>query len=475
MLQGYPSKSKTVTVTAAIFLLLLGAHLLYSNPSIPRWRIAQGEAVVGGKANLEEANAPVEPDFLPCQQLPGAEDVVVVMRTGATEIQDKLPIHFNTTFVCYQDLLIFSDYAENFYGHQVHDVLASVDQGLKESNNDFELYLRLQQHGRESLHDYELSGKASFEGSKSGKGDNPGWKLDKWKFLPMMNETLKLRPDKKWYVFVESDSYAVWSNILQWVEQLDPSLSHYYGSEVQIGPDVFAHGGSVFVMSKPAIEKGAQIYADKLQEWHDWTNRHWAGDCILGKALLEAGVPLTWGWPMFQGGHPAKMDFTERKGEEKQLWCTPALSYHHFSPTELKAMWEFEQLWIQSRLEKASKTKKRWSSGKDYSDVLEHRDVFREFVLPSIQKGKRGWWNNLSPNLVENTAGAGEADCQRLCEENGDCLQYLTGPEGCSLSTTHVMLGEYADGFKSGWMDSRVDSWMQNLDTCDGHEGWTAN
>lgn len=34
---------------------------------------------------------------IPCQLLKGAEDVLVVMRTGATEIKDKLPAHLNTT------------------------------------------------------------------------------------------------------------------------------------------------------------------------------------------------------------------------------------------------------------------------------------------------------------------------------------------------------------------------------------------
>ncbi len=181
MLYGHPSRSKAVTITAAVLLLFLGAHVLRSHPpSVPRWRTADGEAVVG-----EQANVKIDPEILPCQKLPGAEDVVVVMRTGATEIQDKLPVHFNTTFRCYGDTIIFSDYAETFQGHQVHDVFASMDPTLKITHSDFELYTRLLQHGRESLSEDELSGKASFEGSKSGKGDNPGWKLDKWKFLPM--------------------------------------------------------------------------------------------------------------------------------------------------------------------------------------------------------------------------------------------------------------------------------------------------
>lgn len=423
----------------------------------------------------DHSSGKTEPEILPCQRLPGAEDLAVVMRTGATEIKDKLPIHFNTTFRCYQDPIILSDYAETFQGHEVHDVFASMDLMLKMTHPDFALYTRLLQHGREGLSDAELSGKASFEGSKMGKGDNPGWKVDKWKFLPMMNETLKLRPDKKWYLFVEPDSYPVYSNMLQWLERLDSSKPQYYGSEVQIGPDIFAHGGSTFIMSRPAVEHAANIYAERRQEWDEFTGRHWAGDCVLGKALREAGTPLQFSWPMFQGGHPEKMDFTEKKGNTK-LWCAPALSYHHFSPVELPRTWEFEQTWVQSRLDKVSNEmshEKRWSFWEDYSDILEHRDVFREFVWPRIRLGQPGSWNNLSPQVIDDTAGGDESYCRHICEEKADCLQYSFGRDGCSISTRGVMLGVKEDGFKSGWMLDRVERWMDDLDDCVNHEGWT--
>lgn len=281
MLQKY-----RVTIAIAVLtLLFLATKLLHQTSAVPKWAVE---------------NNIVDLDNPPCQRLPGGEDVVFVMRTGATEIQDKLPAHLNTTFRCYKDFIIFSDYEEAFEGYPVRDVLAPMKQDLIDTNVDFALYLRLKQHGRASLRGDELSGKASFEGSKSGKKDNPGWRLDKWKFLPMMSELLKLRPDKKWYVFVESDSYPVYSNIIQWLETLDPSKPLYYGSEVQIGPDVFAHGGSVFVMSKPAIEIAARYYGDHEDDLNAWTGGHWAGDCVLGKTLRDAGVPLTWGFPMFQ-------------------------------------------------------------------------------------------------------------------------------------------------------------------------------
>ncbi|KAI7252601.1 hypothetical protein KC335_g15629, partial [Hortaea werneckii] len=63
---------------------------------------------------------------LPCSQLPGAEKTLVVMKTGAAELEAKLPTHFNTTFRCYPNYLVFSDYGEVFEDHVIIDALAEV-------------------------------------------------------------------------------------------------------------------------------------------------------------------------------------------------------------------------------------------------------------------------------------------------------------------------------------------------------------
>lgn len=226
------SALKTVLAIAVIGTLLVTIHLLSTSP-LPLWRaLSNTDGSQNATVKADHHAAPL------CGSRDGQEDIVVVMRTGATEIRDKLPVHFNTTFRCYPDTIIFSDYAEVFEGHQVHDALASVSDEVKQSNADFQHYLRLQQLGRQGLHDDELH-RESYESGPVGKNDNPGWRLDKWKFLPMMAETLHLRPQKKWYIFVEPDTYIVWRNMAQWLQTLDPSKPSYYGSEVQIGDDVF--------------------------------------------------------------------------------------------------------------------------------------------------------------------------------------------------------------------------------------------
>ena len=41
---------------------------------------------------------------LPCYNLPGAEDTVVIIKTGSTEFTDKLPRHLNTTHALLPEL-----------------------------------------------------------------------------------------------------------------------------------------------------------------------------------------------------------------------------------------------------------------------------------------------------------------------------------------------------------------------------------
>lgn len=286
----------------------------------------------------------IEPQASRCQDIPGAEDVVVIMKTGSTEIQDKLPVHFTTTLTCYQRYLVFSDYGEEFHGVYVRDALDQVSEGIRNDNSDFELYRRLQSEGRGALAQSELSGPLSGEGGKSGKTDNPGWRLDKWKFLPMVNKTLAAYPDAKWYVFVETDTYLVWSNLLQWLAALDHTKPSYLGAQMQIGDVIFAHGGSGFIVSKPAMEMVTAEYAAHVSEWEAFTGGHWAGDCVLGKAFADANVSLTWSWPLSQGRKPSDLNYT-RIDWDKRIWCSPAVFYHHLSADEVASMWNAEQNW----------------------------------------------------------------------------------------------------------------------------------
>lgn len=133
----------------------------------------------------------IEPaEYLACRYLPGASDVVVVMKTGVTQIEDKLPTHLKTTMNCYPNSVIWSDHEEQFQGWEVRDVLSNIDPALRMEHDDFELYRHVKAVGREGLDLGSLTGTSSSRQiSKDQKHTISGWVLDKWKFLPMLNET----------------------------------------------------------------------------------------------------------------------------------------------------------------------------------------------------------------------------------------------------------------------------------------------
>lgn len=310
-----------------------------------------GHAVHTGSSSISDAFAA---PHLPCWSLPGANETLVVLKTGSTELQDRLPVHFSTTLRCYPNYIIFSDYEEIMKGERIIDALESVSGDIVAQHQDFELYRSLKDQGRAMLEPMELSGSRSDPIQWVGKLDNPGWKLDKWKFLPMVNRTLHEYPDMKWYVFVEADTHILWASMLQYLAALDSSEPHYTGSQMYIGDVVFAHGGSGFMVSQPAMRLVVERYSIRKREIETFTDGHWAGDCVLGKVFKDAGVKFTDAWPIMQGDYPGIVPYARPDGRpvadtSKRVWCYPTVSYHHLSPDVIDDFWRFEQRWLATK------------------------------------------------------------------------------------------------------------------------------
>jgi hypothetical protein len=47
------------------------------------------------------------------------------------------------------------------------------------------------------------------------------------------------------------------------------------------------------------MRKVVDHYAALKSEIEKFTDSHWAGDCVLGKAFINLGVPFTNAWPAF--------------------------------------------------------------------------------------------------------------------------------------------------------------------------------
>ncbi|KAL5361162.1 hypothetical protein BJX96DRAFT_81924 [Aspergillus floccosus] len=394
----------------------------------------------GGRTTTS-LNVTPDPEDTKCPS--GLDDIHVLLKIGMTEAVARILVHFNTTFQCVRNYTIFSDYEDEISGVPIHDVLRGVDERIKSTHPDFELYTRLRDAGKEALSAWNIPDDPS---TPSGKPNNPGWILDKWKFLPMMHETLRARDNAKWYVFIEADTYILWANLVAWLAQFNADEPFYLGNQMQIGDVIFAHGGSGFVLSRPALERIVAYHSTRVAEWDEYTNHHWAGDCVLGKALQDAGVGLLWSWPMMQGSTPWAFDHLSPAFGHTP-WCYPPVAYHHMTPEGIREMWEFEQTW----------------SRQGGEPVVLYRDVFQKLMQPRFSQNEQGW-DNESLDVVEGVGSV--ADCEVQCALDAECLQFSYEPGLCRTSSK-ARRGTHKPGSVSGWMPDRINQTVAQLGSCD--------
>ncbi|KAJ5780417.1 hypothetical protein N7457_005577 [Penicillium paradoxum] len=380
-----------------------------------------------------------------CPPLPGIENILVVMKTGVTESKEKVPVHFKSTLRCIPHYVIYSDFAEEIEGVQIHDVLQNMDSAAKR-NPDFDFYHRIVKYGRKGLEQQDFADEAN---SAIGKPNNPGWKLDKWKFLPMAQEALRYKPDAKWFVFVEADTYLSWPTVLSWLARFDHTKPHYLGTETQIADVIFAHGGSGFVLSNSALQRASDEYSAREVELNLYTDQHWAGDCVLGKVLSDAGVNLHFTWPILQNSNIGELDeFTTEF--YRHPWCFIAASMHHLSPTEIENLWKFEQ--------------KRWRNKN--KRILLHSDLFREYIYQEIAtQPTRLSWNNLASD--EQPFAHSFDDCRTICEAQKTCVQFSFRADTCWTSSS-PRLGKLVSDkdATSGWIIPRIRSLTESKGVC---------
>ena len=251
------------------------------------WNISSIDIALFGFGGVSKAVLPS------CKTLTEDRGTLFILRTGATEIAERIPTHFSTSLRCFPQHAIFSDYAETFLGEPVLDALEFVNPDIIANNSDFELYRRVKQYGRAALDQSELSGNKSQALSGTGHTEIPGWKLDKWKFIPMLNRTLYEYPDMKWYVFAEGDTFILWSTLQAYLASIDHTQPYYLGSSTNLGDDpAFAYGGAGFVVSRPAMQMIADYYRAHKAAVEAFTQASWAGDAVLGKVFFDAGVPV---------------------------------------------------------------------------------------------------------------------------------------------------------------------------------------
>ncbi|KAF2096810.1 hypothetical protein NA57DRAFT_78402 [Rhizodiscina lignyota] len=273
------------------------------------------------------------------------DKIQVVVKIGAPEARTKLTRQLATNTACVKDLLIFSDFEEEVQGYHIYDALANLKESEWVDNPDYDVYKQ---------------NKAAKDNGESLSRSSEGWKLDKYKFLPMMDMTWEMRSQKDWFVFIEADSYVFWDNLFRWLGHLDPEKALYMGSPIwRVTPPepTFAHGGSGIVVSRAGLKKLVRPrdyncdVAGCTQYGFDFRDKC-CGDAVLSDVFDARGISLKGYWPMINGEKPA----TVRYGKDEQ-WCEPIIIMHHVNETDQMELtdWEirrpssnpvmFEDLW----------------------------------------------------------------------------------------------------------------------------------
>lgn len=414
-----------------------------------------------------------------------ADDVVLMFKTGATVLWKRVPIHLSTSLspnrINHDNVLIYSDYPEKIGDWEIIDVLENTTESVRNSET-FQPYL--QQEDYESRQNYaEIS---NMPGDSAGPPG--GWKLDKYKFLPIVQHAGLNKPDAKWYIFMEDDSYIFLPNLLRHLERFDYREPWYLGSLAWIHGDYFAHGGSGFAISRGAWEKSFGKDPNIVEKFHAFTEEHGCGDHILGHVLKEYDVQFgeTHDDSRFRYGFNPESHWST--WFEQANWCKPVYSWHHTHGKDVARFYNLEQSWdfeqVRNRLiplKQAGKTNMK-------QGPLRFRDIFKALVAPYL-RSRVEWWDNWSskyeirsnnaqdaqpPSSVKTTdvwrsAWKSVDSCEAACVSWAECVQWSFYEDRCKMDSMALLGSGIPEGdsrrqttlpWVSGWLSQRVENWQ---------------
>ncbi|KAK2591514.1 hypothetical protein QQS21_010789 [Conoideocrella luteorostrata] len=410
-----------------------------------------------------------------CAHFPNTTNVLVLLKTGASESYKRLPIHFMTILKCLpNNFLIFSDMAQTIAGHTVHDSLEHVLGSVKNKHPDFEIY-----------HRQKKCPVASGECNKNHDVASQGWNLDKYKNSHMAEIAYRMRPQYDWYFFIDADTYVSFRNLMRWLPNVNPDRPHYIGSIEYSGPFPFAHGGSGYLMSR-ALMKSMQSGNPGLgNKYDEGVARHCCGDIMWSDIVLkETGLTPENMWPAFNGRKANTLSYSEKQ------WCQPVITLHKMLAEDIDDMYAFETNFDKS------------------GGSLRIKDVFHQFLDPNLRKLQADWdngsddvfyadpqidvkarkndeWSQLPDRVkkddlsdLERAAHKSHGDCSKACDSMDDCFQYryLDGVCGIGRNIRHgvAVKRDEKDSKRvfSGWRVDKIRQWVKDQGECQQPWEW---
>lgn len=322
----------TVLVLWLVFLLLLFSNDLRQlkavllkplfQVSIPQHPKTYPDSTLPIFPSLDKTNGSSESDLCSNFPLEWLEKIQVVLKTGVGQ-SDKNEAHLTSVTSCIRNLIVFSDVPERKHDRNFIDILEGLPPSYVE-HADFNIYHKQRE--------------AYASGEKIGLSKD-GWKLDRFKFLPMVNAAYEMQPNASWYLFLEADVYIFWDNLFRLLDQFNGQDMHYFGSATTGSHGRwFAYGGAGIVLSHGLMQSLVGDGTRLSEKYQEWMITDCCGDAVLGYAILDkTGVKIEDLYPMFSG------EAIEALGISEERWCNPLLSLHRMNAESLRSLWYWER------------------------------------------------------------------------------------------------------------------------------------
>ena len=444
------SRIKSTSVTVKLFLICILISIVYWTVIRPPLggSILQSKSEAPRDLDVPYVHRAQDPAKQRCPERRIADKILVMLKTGATQSQASVPIQLLTALRCVPNLLVVSDLEQDIAGVHLHDVLTNVNETIRQTHIDFDLYRKLQLLKEQNLLDHldslAYSGKSAWP---------PGWHLDKYKFLHMLEFAWKKQPNMDWYVLVETDTYLIWPSLLAWLDTLDPSQEALIGSPNWIGTELFPHGGSGIVFSGAAMRKFGETSLGMATLWDERMSVDCCGDHMLGLAAEAIGVPVLGAWPMLGEDGPRDIRYGPA------AWCEPIVTMHHMSSGSIDAM----QTFADSRQTEAPIT---------------FQDVFQHFLTAdSLPPSRNDWSNEFTGDVYDikdlrvDLARVSFEACREACSSFSECFQFqYKDAKECRLFKGFTLGKKKAPDdnvhWRSGWNVPRIKDWVQDHAEC---------
>lgn len=408
----------------------------------------------------------------------GSQNVFFMVKTGASVLWHRLPIHLLTSLTKTPKFGLYSDSPGSVAGYEVVDALANL---TEETKNDPTFTMYRYQKVLHDEHGVSDSGHVAF---------NDGWNLDRYKNIPMLAHAYAASPQSDWFVFMDADSYMLMDNLMDLLDSMNPEQPIYYGARNVINGQKsngekyefpFAHGGSGVIISRNALELTVGEHPEYVEEYERKTAEYCCGDVMVAlmfKEKLNLEVMSDQRSPRSGIRVQGEPFYSVKVRPDK--WCTPIVTFHHMTPHDIEILYEYERL-------------------RPYDRNITYGHIYRDFYLPYISEKIADWDNRADEvtfsrdkDVAEGVTPQAEGGtsirpyesfeaCQQACQQQESCLQFRLLAEGnkCGLSRD-IRLGKPAaswvdqdrdshlitEGTTSGWMIDRIRE-LRKAQPCD--------